>query len=46
MLNFYLKGPDRGVLKAGERYIRGALYPGKTYVALMGFAQGTQGKER
>jgi len=26
--------------------MRGALYPGKTYIALMGFAQGTGGKER
>jgi len=23
-----------------------ALYPGKTYIALMGFSQGTEGKER
>jgi len=43
---FSLKGPDCGALKAGERYIQGALYPGKTYIALMGFAQGTEGKER
>ena len=34
----------RGALKAGTRYIRGALYPGKRYNALMGFAQGTEGK--
>jgi len=46
--NFYLKGPDRSV-KSGE-----ALYPGSafskkkttTYIALMGFAEGTEGKER
>jgi len=43
--NFYLKGPDRGALKEGKRYIRGALYPGKTYIALMGFAKGTEEKE-
>jgi len=30
-----------GALKAGERYIGGALYPEKTYIALTGFAQGT-----
>ena len=35
-----------GALKAGKRNIRGALYPGKIYIALMGFAQGTEGKER
>jgi len=44
--NFYLKGPDGGALKAGKRYIRGALYPGKTHIALMGFAQGTEENER
>jgi len=37
--NFSLKGSDCGALEAGERYIRGALYPGKTCIALMGFAQ-------
>jgi len=39
--NFYLKGLNWGALKAGKRYIGGALYPGKTYIARMGFAQGT-----
>jgi len=43
--NFYLKGPDWGALKAVKRYIRGAQYPGKKYIALMGFAQGTEEKE-
>ena len=44
--NFYLGGADRGALKTGKRYIWGALYPGKTSIPLMGFAQGTEGKER
>jgi len=35
-----------GALNAGKRYIWGALYPEKTYIALMDFAQGTEGKER
>jgi len=43
--NFNLMGPDCGALKAGKRYIRKALYPGKTYIALKGFAQGAEGKE-
>jgi len=39
--NFNLKGPDGGALKAGERYIRK-----KHTLLFMGFAQGTEGKER
>jgi len=41
-----MKGPDWGALKAGKRFIRGALCPGKTYIAPMGSAQGTEEKER
>jgi len=40
---FYLKGPERGALKASYP---GSAISGKKYIAFMGFARGTEGKER
>ena len=43
---FQSEGTRLRSVKSGKAFIRGALHPGTTCIAFMGFAQGTEREER